>query len=164
MLVNNTTGSGTGSGDVIVEEDATIGGDGTIGGNVEIAGLLTPGTLTIDGNLTLQSTAETRIELETPFTFDQVMVGGLLTYGGDLLLDFSFTPTLGESFAIFDGFTGHARAFDNISFTNAGFAGTFDYNLGAITIDAIPEPSSVMLLAMAAGIGLLSRRRRNGNS
>jgi len=168
LLVNNTAGSGTGAGEVVVEEAATIGGDGIIGGNVEIAGLLTPGnspgTLTIDGNLTLQATAETRIELETPISFDQVMVGGLLTYGGDLLLDFSFTPTLGESFAIFDGFTGHTGAFDNISFANTGFAGTFDYDLGAITIDAIPEPSSVLLLTMAAGFGLLSRRLRKRNS
>ena len=36
LLVNNTTGSGTGTGTVIVQTDATLGGTGTIDGNTTI--------------------------------------------------------------------------------------------------------------------------------
>ncbi|MDY0165723.1 MAG: autotransporter-associated beta strand repeat-containing protein [Thermoguttaceae bacterium] len=45
LLVNNASGSGTGSGPVAVELDATLGGTGTIGGvtTVESGGALAPG-------------------------------------------------------------------------------------------------------------------------
>lgn len=43
LLVNNTTGSGTGSGIVVVNAAATLGGTGTIAGFVDVNGVLSPG-------------------------------------------------------------------------------------------------------------------------
>ena len=63
LLVNNTTGSGTGTGAVNVSSGATLGGTGTIGGATTIAGGATlatgasVGTLTFDSDLTLQDGA-----------------------------------------------------------------------------------------------------------
>ncbi len=63
LLVNNSTGSGTGTGNVTVQSGATLGGNGSIGGAVTVAsgatlsvgagvGKLTTGALTLNGNAT----------------------------------------------------------------------------------------------------------------
>jgi len=44
LLVNNTSGSGTGFGNVFVEASGTIGGTGTIAGPTTVAGTIAPGT------------------------------------------------------------------------------------------------------------------------
>ena len=53
LLVNNTVGSGTGSGDVLIQANAALGGSGTIAGSVTVepGGTLLPG-LTIKGTVT----------------------------------------------------------------------------------------------------------------
>ncbi|MGC4017335.1 MAG: hypothetical protein QM755_22895 [Luteolibacter sp.] len=57
LLVNNTSGSGTGSGQVTVSGSSTrIGGTGTISGTVDCAGILAPGSGGI-GTLTTGSTS-----------------------------------------------------------------------------------------------------------
>lgn len=43
LFVNNTTGSGTGTGNVSVAAGATLGGTGIIAGNVNVSGVLAPG-------------------------------------------------------------------------------------------------------------------------
>jgi len=43
LLVNNTTGSGTGSGDVTVDPDGTLGGYGFLSGEVDLLGTIAPG-------------------------------------------------------------------------------------------------------------------------
>ncbi|BCU79172.1 LamG-like jellyroll fold domain-containing protein [Luteolibacter sp. LG18] len=44
LLVNNTSGSGTGPGTVSVQSGGTIGGSGTIGGVMTVAGTIAPGS------------------------------------------------------------------------------------------------------------------------
>lgn len=44
LLVNNTGGSGTGSGQVTVSSGATIGGTGTISNSVDLSGTISPGS------------------------------------------------------------------------------------------------------------------------
>ena len=58
LLVNNPTGSGTGSGGVLVDSGATLGGSGIVGGAVTGAAgaALLPGDSAVVGTLTLQNT------------------------------------------------------------------------------------------------------------
>ncbi|TDU64030.1 putative secreted protein with PEP-CTERM sorting signal [Prosthecobacter fusiformis] len=85
MLVNNITGSGTGTGDVFVTSLSTLGGTGRISGAVTVAdsGILSPGTMTAGvseiGRLTVGTlTANTDSTL-----FFQI--------GGNTVLDLSST-------------------------------------------------------------------------
>jgi len=78
LNVNNTEGSGTGSGSVTVEAGGTLGGNGSISGQTVInaGGVLAPGfsvgTLNIQDNLVMQPTAEFHIALN--FSSNQVVV------------------------------------------------------------------------------------------
>jgi len=90
LLVNNTSGSGTGSGLVTVTSGAKLGGTGTVGGDVEVetGAALTPGTggagtLNVGGNLTV--TLDGALDWDS--TDDQVAVGGLLTLPDSLVLN-----------------------------------------------------------------------------
>ena len=89
LYVNNTAGSGTGSGTVSVNPGATLGGNGTIGGQVSLAagatlapGNGTPGTLTIGNDLGLNNASVLQFQLGT--NSDLVSVTGDLTLAGTL--------------------------------------------------------------------------------
>jgi len=146
-------------------DGGTLGGSGIIDGNVSLGGTLSPGNspgaLTVSGDFAFEPTSDTLIELDSLVSFDQLLVGGALTYGGDILFDFSFVPTVGQSFDIFD-FSSQSGMFNNINFANAGYDGTFDYGTGTLSLTAIPEPSAALLalLALAAAFALAPRRRR----
>ncbi len=108
LLVNNTSGSGTGSGGVNVQSGGTLGGNGTISGTVTVqpGGILSPGAsigkLTV-GGLTLGGT--TKMELNksnSPLTNDLVASTGTLNYGGTLVVT-NVGPALsvGDNFVLF---------------------------------------------------------------
>ena len=88
LFVNNTTGSGTGAGDVQIASGATLAGNGSISGLVSIAdgATLAPGnsvgTLTIGDGLVLGDGSIMNFELGT--VSDRVNVTGDLTFGGTL--------------------------------------------------------------------------------
>jgi len=88
LLVNNTLGSGTGSGGVTVYNGGALAGSGTIAGSVAInnGGIFSPGngsgTLTIGGDFTANSGAVLNFALGT--NSDQAAVGGNLTLNGTL--------------------------------------------------------------------------------
>jgi autotransporter-associated beta strand protein len=93
MLVNNISGSGTGSGAVTVKTNATLGGNGTISGavTIESGSYLAPGagigTLTLGGNLTtLSGTNTMEFEITGPSTGDKLVVGGNLSPGGRTII------------------------------------------------------------------------------
>jgi autotransporter-associated beta strand protein len=163
LLVNNTTGSGTGTGDVTVNTGATLGGDGMIGGNVTVntGGTLapgnSPGTLTVGGDLELNGL--TVIEIAGLGSFDHIDVGGEIDYGGDLLLEFSYLPSLTDTFDLFD-FSTQKGSFANIDFSNPGISGTFDNTSGILSFTAVPEPEMFGLLAGLLGLGLATLRRK----
>jgi len=97
LLVNNTSGSGTGSGLVTVKTGARLGGNGTVGGAVavETGAALTPGTdgagtLHVGGNLTVAHDAA----LDWDSTDDQVAASGLLTLPNSLVLNLSSIGTV----------------------------------------------------------------------
>lgn len=90
LLVNNSAGSGTGTGPVSIAAGATLGGSGGLGGDVTIAngGLLSPGdgvgTLTLNSSLTLAGDATLQYEIGT--VSDHLAVGGNLALNGALNL------------------------------------------------------------------------------
>jgi hypothetical protein len=120
LLVNNTIGSGTGTGPLTVLTTANLGGNGVIGGPVTVNGTLSPGgngvgTLTISNNLTVNSGAILSCALGT--SSDRTVVSGNLTLGGTLSLT-------------------DAGGFTNGTYTLFGYGGTFNYN--GLNLSAAP--------------------------
>lgn len=127
------------------------------------------GRTAIVGNLTLSAgsmlidiagtTRATTWQDTSPGLFDNVLVTGILTYGGDIKFSFgSYVPTIGSTYDIFD-FASQSGTFSAITFDDPAINGSFDYATGVLTVTAVPEPSVVALL-IAAGVGALARRRR----
>jgi len=132
LLVNNTAGSGTGTGSVTVAASALLGGNGTISGVTTIgAGAFlspgnSPGVLTFADNLILASTSTTTMEIsgtDRGISYDGITMSGAsaksLTFGGTLNLIFgtavSDTVTAGvyDLFAL--GNVGQSGAFSSVS-------------------------------------------------
>lgn len=90
LLVNNISGSGTGTNSVTVNNGGTLGGTGFIHGPVTVnsGGTLAPGssvgTLTLNQTLTLNPGARMRFELGLIAASDKVAVNGALALGGTL--------------------------------------------------------------------------------
>jgi hypothetical protein len=125
LIVNNTTGSGVGTGAVtLASANNVLGGKGIIGTpsapvNVSLAGSALnpgdvdlandagnqpslPGTLTINGNLTLTAAAKFNIDL-TDTVSDKLVVNGDVTLGTAATLNLpSFTPASVHSYTLID--------------------------------------------------------------
>lgn len=94
LLINNTIGSGTGTGPVSVKNLALLGGTGVIGGKltVESGSSLAPGnnstgTLTVNNDVILSTGCFLAIEVNTNNKLsDQLIVNGKITLGGYLYL------------------------------------------------------------------------------
>jgi outer membrane autotransporter protein len=101
LVVNGTAAVETGllsvngnlvASNVVVSQNATLGGAGTIFSNVNVNGGNlapgnSPGTLTIAGNLVLTGANSTTIEIASPTNFDRIVVGGQATLGGALNIE-----------------------------------------------------------------------------
>jgi autotransporter-associated beta strand protein len=108
LLVNNTSGSGTGTGNVGITA-GTLGGSGSISGDVAIGdgigtadSILAPGTTGIGtlatGNLTFNSDGSYACDLDaTSVTCDQTNVTGAVTIDPAATLSVSLTGSLAES-------------------------------------------------------------------
>ena len=159
-------------------------GSGTVIGNTTIEGSLkpgnSPGLLTFNNDLTLAGASSTVMEFlgaEVRGTdYDAVNVGGLLTYDGSLTLDFGATFAQGSyNFNLFD-FNNQSGFYDNISLSG-DYSGSFTRNgtdwelssgnetwnfsqsTGELSLNVIPEPSSLSLLLLGTVVWLRQRRR-----
>jgi autotransporter-associated beta strand protein len=106
VFVENTTGSGTGSGAVTVY-GGTLGGNGIISGAVNVASgaTLSPGAsvgkLTINNTLTLGG--NTLIEVDKANTTNDLVVATSVNYSGTLTItDLGGGLSAGDSFTIFN--------------------------------------------------------------
>ena len=93
LLVCNTSGTGTGTNSVTVNNSGTLGGTGSIFGPVAVndGGSLSPGsntvgTLTLRGNLTLNAGSALRFELGAINASDKVVVSNAVVMNGALHL------------------------------------------------------------------------------
>lgn len=188
LLVNNTSGSGTGTGAVSVNAGAVLGGNGTISGNVTVnsGGTLSPGNspgvLTV-GSLLLNAGSTTALEINgvttrgTDFDGINITTASGLTYGGNLTFSFGNSLANASTLDLFN-FTGSAGGtFANVISTGA-YAGPWSFSSGTwsfsdsfqtlsfnqangdLFVVAVPEPSAAWMVAAAAGIGVLTLRRR----
>lgn len=183
LLVNNTTGSGTGSGKVEVWSGATLGGNGTVAGptNVLAGGILSPGnsidSLTV-GNLNLSG--KLYAESNGDDLADNVNVIGTVTLGAGSSLDFvlSAIPQGTQPFTLIsndgtDAVTGTFATINGAPVAGDGsfFAryGTTDYLFKVqydggsgndVMVVAVPEPGVVLLAGVTTLMSLSLRRRR----
>ena len=178
LLVTNTSGSGTGSGDVVVRNTGTLGGTGSIGAaltTVESGGRVSAGvpgvasgtgTLTFTGELTTATGSTWLIDIvqDQNGLSDRIDVGGALDLNGaSFLPNFLGTFTNGHVYTLanygtltgtFDGWA-EGAIISNYQISYGSGTG------GAITLTAVPEPGTLAILGGALG-GILWRRRRRG--
>ena len=166
LLVNNTAGSGTGTGAVNINSGGTLGGTGKLAGAVtnNAGGTLTPGnsgigTLTFGSSLNLNSGSTTLMELSktnSVTTNDLISVAGTLTLGGTLTVTNLTTNALaaGNSFDLFNAgtFTGNftSKTLPALA-TNLVWDTSQLTNNGIIAVVALPaitnQPQSLTVIA-----------------
>jgi autotransporter-associated beta strand protein len=114
FIVNNTTGSGTGTGAVTVNTGAILAGTGTIAGAVTIAsgGTIAPGnngtgSLVINSNLVLAAGSTTAMEVNKSAASDTIRLTGSITYNGTLAITNTNASDFaaGESYKLFKAAT-----------------------------------------------------------
>jgi fibronectin-binding autotransporter adhesin len=172
LLVNNTTGSGTGSGAVTVNNTGTLGGTGIIiaGANnvtVNSGGTITGATNGSVGTLTL--TANTLVIGGTYLndidgaTADRITLSGNLdlSSASDTLNFNQINAPTAPSYTLLSYSGTLSGTFDNVLNLPAGYA--VQYNTGEIDLVAVPEPSTWIGAALAlAAIGFTQRKRLRG--
>jgi hypothetical protein len=185
LLVNNTSGSGSGTLNV---NAGALGGTGKIVGAVTVGtgsgpgSVLSPGqslgTLTIQSTLTLNSDATYNFELNSSTgAADKVIANGVTIGAG---AQFSFTDLGGGSLATGTVFTlidntaasAISGTFNNLAdgstFTANGNTFLVSYEGGEgnnLTLQAVPEPASWVVVSVGASMlfALTSLRRRTAS-
>ncbi|MCX8090775.1 MAG: autotransporter-associated beta strand repeat-containing protein [Verrucomicrobiae bacterium] len=183
LLVNNTSGSGTGTGAVNVSGGATLGGSGsvagtvtTLAGNAAIAPGTSVGKLTV-GNANLAAGATLKFELgpvTTPgTTYDWLAVSGLFT--GSTApngLSFEFTDVgglqLGVPYTLITFANASGLDYTDLNATLLPSGAALDPGFGvggwrisdtALQVQFVPEPGTAGLVLLGVGLRLLIRRR-----
>lgn len=186
LLVNNSSGSGTGTGAVVVNA-GTLGGDALISGAATIGNGLggsdsfisagnSVGTFTTSSALSLLSDATFVFELDsTAGTADQLVANGVSLDGSSL---FSFTDlgagtlALSTEFIIISNTSGGAIAgtFSNLAdgstFTSGANQFQVSYAGGDgndLTLTVVPEPSTALLAGLGLAVMLRLARRSRGS-
>lgn len=176
LLVNNTAGSGTGTGSLSVAIGATLGGNGTISGAATINGSVAPGnsigTLNIANTTTWNSNDAWKFELGTagsslgsPGTSDLLNITGAFTKGTGTTFTFDFLGGGQEGwYKLVDYTTSTTFANTDFAATNlaGGLSGTFtvDGATSALYLNVVPEPGTWALLALSLTTLLTLRRRK----
>ena len=173
LLVNNSTGSGTGSGGVLVNSGAILGGGGAINtgaNNVTINGSVAPGSaanaigsLTLTTNSTVFGNGSTFLVdlgggtsdlLATSGTFDLTALNNTIS--------FNTLSTLTAPSYTLATYTGPALGiFENTVNLPSGY--TLIYNVGEldlVNLSLVPEPSAWVAAALAALAVAFTQRRR----
>jgi autotransporter-associated beta strand protein len=143
LLVNNTAGSGTGTGAVTVGVDATLGGSGTISRKTTVDGKLMPGNglgkLTFGSTLTLTGTSETTFEIAGLNSFDVLANDGgdTITFqdGANIMFDFAgYTPNNNDSFMVLSNWKDRVKS-GTINFTVTNLTPGFSLDTSGFITD-----------------------------
>jgi autotransporter-associated beta strand protein len=189
LLINNTSGSGAGTGAVAVAA-GTLGGNGSVSGAVTIGNGVgsgdaaiaagnSVGTFTTASTLSFLSDAAFVFELDSTLgTADQLVANGVTINGSSV---FSFTDlgagalTLNTQFIIISNTSGSAinGAFGNLADGSTFTQGANQYQVNYaggdgndLTLTVIPEPSSALLtgFGLLVAVRLARRSGRHSNS
>ncbi len=185
LLVNNTSGSATGALlPVNVASGATLAGAGRITGATTISGILAPGnsigTLTVVNDVTWNgsllgggATTDWKFELGAANAADLLQITGAASEfikgtGTTFRFDFLGSTATGtfklvdwESIAsVGGGVAGTSFAATDFTYTNlgGGNSGAFQFNGSQLEFQAVPEPSSLVML-VGGGLCLILVRR-----
>jgi autotransporter-associated beta strand protein len=172
LLVNNTSGSGTGTGAVTVNNGGTLGGAGTISGTVTVnsggtirggTGAAAAGTLTVNNTLTLNSNSTIQLALGPAGAHSTLALGGAESF--QLTQQFNFIDLGAQTTTYSDIITGVAPVVTTgWTITNPGWVGVFTYDSLNQSIDlnltAVPEPATWFGATLAMSILLYTQRRR----
>lgn len=166
LVAANSTGSATGSGEVVIERGGTLAGSGFIAGPVTLrsGGAIVPGdpvTLTLRDSLLWDGGGVIRLVVGADDAGSDHLVVHRLVRGAPgsfviQLIDAGFTP--GASYALlqFDEMEGFAA----LDFSVTGLSGSVSLGNGILGFTAaVPEPPVAALLI--AGLLVLRRRRRH---
>lgn len=171
LLVNNSTGSGTGTGAVMVEAGATLGGGGLLGGAITVDGIIAPGnsigTLTVGDSVTWNGTTgnEWNFELGAGNSSDRLDITGDFLKGSGTVFNFDFlnSATIG-TYVLVDWSNSSNFLAGDFGYANlgGGLTGSFALNGNQLEFTAIPEPATTGLFAGAGvlAFALYLRRRR----
>ncbi len=176
LLLSNPSGSATGSGNVTVASSAILSGNGTIAGPVRIRGSLQPGssaleTFTVQNNLTWDAGTPWVFQLGSAApSLSGAASGGstqdalAITSGdflrgsgatGDWTFDFLGTGLVGWYRLItWSGSSTFAVGDFSLVNLNPGYTGSFSLQSQGLYLQVaapIPEPSTSLLLLLAAG-------------
>jgi autotransporter-associated beta strand protein len=142
LLVNNTSGSGTGGGSVVVN-GGTLGGTGSIAGAVTVnsGGTIMPGSVSSIGRLSLNSgptfngTNFMRINPNggSPLADRLVLTAGTMSYGGSLVISNAGAALVGGE--VFTNFVApaYSGAFANI--IAPSLSGGLNWYTGRLAVD-----------------------------
>jgi autotransporter-associated beta strand protein len=186
ILVNNTSGSGTGTGAVTVNNNgSTLGGTGTISGQVTVNaganlapgnGGHTTGILTV-GMLTMQPTSNYLVDINgtTPGAgYDQVKITGagatrIALNNSNLVITVGTTLTYGDTFNFLT--IANTGAFNTGEFAqgNTVTSGRYTFSISYpdyhtpdkdVTLTVVPEPGTWVGGALAVAALAYTQRRR----
>ena len=145
---------------VLIEEGVQFDGSlinaGQIDGSIFLA----------SGDLDLLDSSLLSLTIDSLTDFDTIDIGGDLAFGGALELNFTDSSAfeIGQTIDLFD-FGSASGSFDSIfagplllDFSNLASQGTVTFGANP-AIAAVPEPSSLVVLALGGGLALLRRRR-----
>ena len=175
LVVANTSGSATGSGEVVIQNGGTLAGSGFIVGPVTLlsGAIIAPGdpvTLTLRDSLTWDGGGVVRLALGADSASSDHLRVGTLIRGADGpfvfdLVDFGVTAGAEYDLLSFDAMTGFVAS----DFHAIGFEGTFAFHQGMIAftaagaVTAVPEPSAcALLLAGLVAIRYARKAQRTG--
>ncbi len=179
LVAQNTAGSATGTGGVTVNAGRVLAGDGIIapdaGNNITVAGHINPG-LDSTATLTFGLAGASKLDFQTGsflnFTLgtdsdlvDFATAGDWLTGAGNVTLNL----TLGDGFSYDDSYV----IFSDVTTAAFTLAGITGYDTGSylasfeqvgsnyvVSFDAVPEPSTWMLLGLGLTLVLWRSQRR----
>ena len=190
LVVSNTTGSGVGTGALVIESGAFLRGTGIVGGatTIEAGGILgagdfagnlsiTAGNLTFTNGLTLNDGAIFKFKLGT--ASDKIsLIGGVLTGAatpGSLTINLDAgTGFSAGTYTLFDFSSGGTTtsSFDVADFTLGTTISGYSYNLALnggssmlqLTASAIPEPSTYAAIFGALALSAAGWHRRRARA
>lgn len=162
--------SGTVDGNLIVNQDGILA-PGESPGLLQVGTSSTPENLELSGGTLMLEigglTQATGIGDQSAFYDHMDIFGDFAISGGTLDVDFfgsSYTPMAGDTFDFWDVGGTTTGFFSSVDLPSLNSGLTWDtsqlYSSGALSISAVPEPSSLSLL-VAFSLGLARARRRH---